>query len=172
VTEEAATTDDEVLQSIIGQSTARATVVVERGPVSVFADAVLDANPIYKDPAVARAAGLPGIPAPPTFPISLEYWGRFTELQNDGAGLGGPLAKAFGQLMSRGGLILHGEQEFTYYRPVAVGDVLVGEGRVADAYQKESKGHVMTFIVTETTWVDEKTGDPVVRSSFNVMHRT
>ncbi|HMD47110.1 MAG TPA: MaoC family dehydratase N-terminal domain-containing protein [Acidimicrobiales bacterium] len=164
--------DEEILQSIIGQPTGRSKVVIERGPVANFADAVIDPNPIYKDPAVARAAGLPDIPAPPTFPIALEYWGRFAEIQPESPAVGSPLAKAFGHLMSRGGLILHGEQEFTYHRPVVVGDVLVGEGKVADAYQKESKGHLMTFIITETTWVDEKTGEPAVSSSFNVMHRT
>ena len=52
-----------------------------------------------------------------------------------------------------------------------MGDVLVGEGRVVDAYQKESKGKTMTFIVTETTWVDDKTGEPVATSRFNVIHR-
>ena len=49
--------------------------------------------------------------------------------------------------MAKGGLILHGEQEFIYHRPVQVGDVLVGEGKITDAYQKESKGRTMTFIV-------------------------
>ena len=54
--------------------------------------------------------------------------------------------------MAKGGLILHGEQEFIYHRPVLVGDVLVGEGTITDAYQKESKGRTMTFIVSETNW--------------------
>ena len=47
---------------------------------------------------------------------------------------------AVGPLMAKGGLILHGEQEFIYHRPVLVGDVLVSEGKITDAYQKESKG--------------------------------
>ena len=80
--------------------------------------------------------------------------------------------RALGQLMGGGGLILHGEQEFTYHRPVVVGDVLVGEGKVVDAYRKESKGQTMTFVITETKWVDRKTGEPVVTSRFNVLHRS
>ena len=78
---------------------------------------------------------------------------------------------ALGPLMAKGGLILHGEQEFIYHRPVVVGDVLVGEGKVVDAYQKESKGKTMTFVVTETNWTDQKTGEPVVTTRFNVIHR-
>ena len=58
---------------------------------------------------------------------------------------------AMGPLMAKGGLILHGEQEFLYHRPVQVGDVLVGEGKITDAYQKESKGRTMTFIARRRT---------------------
>ena len=68
---------------------------------------------------------------------------------------------ALGPLMANGGLILHGEQEFIYHRPIVVGDVLVSEGKVIDAYQKESKGKTMTFIVSETNWSDDATGEPV-----------
>ncbi|HLN17183.1 MAG TPA: MaoC family dehydratase N-terminal domain-containing protein [Acidimicrobiales bacterium] len=164
--------DAELLQSIIGQSTGRTKVVIERGPVEKFADAVIDPSRVYKSPAAAADAGLTGIPAPPTMPIGFGYWGAFAELQEATATGGRGMGEAFGRLMARGGLILHAEQEFTYHRPVVVGDVLVGEGKISDAYQKESKGHVMTFIVTETTWSDEETGEPVVTSSFNVMHRT
>jgi acyl dehydratase len=74
--------------------------------------------------------------------------------------------------MSKGGLILHGEQEFIYHRPVQVGDVLVGEGKIADAYQKESSGRTMTFIVSETNWTDERTGEPVVTVRANIIHRS
>jgi N-terminal half of MaoC dehydratase len=73
--------------------------------------------------------------------------------------------------MASGGLMLHGEQEFTYHRPIVVGDILTGGGRIADAYQKESRGRIMTFLVTETEWVDERTGEPVVTSRFNLLHR-
>jgi acyl dehydratase len=81
------------------------------------------------------------------------------------------MGEVLGPLMAKGGLILHGEQEFIYHRPVYVGDVLSGEGTVTDAYSKESKGKTMTFIVTETVWKDDKTGEPVVTSRFNVIHR-
>ncbi len=165
------TTDEDVLKGIIGKPTGKAKVVVERGPVAFFADAVLDESPVYRDPSAAEAAGLTNIPAPPTFPFVMESWGKFAELQPADSPKGNPLMTALGGLMAKGGLILHGEQEFIYHRPVAVGDVLRGDGKVVDAYQKESKGRTMTFVVTETNWVDDKTGEPVVTSRFNVIHR-
>ncbi len=164
--------DDDILKGIIGKPTGKAVVVIERGPVAAFADAVVDDNPAYKDPAAAKAAGLADIPAPPTFPFAMENWGKFAELQPADAPQGNPLMAAMGPLMAKGGLILHGEQEFVYHRPVVVGDVLVSEGKVVDAYQKESKGKTMTFVVTETNWTDQKTGEPVVTARFNLIHRS
>jgi acyl dehydratase len=166
-----ATPYEEVLKSIIGQPTGEARVVVERAPVQHFADAVLSTSPIYHDPAAAKAAGFDGIPTPPTFPFTMEFSGKFDEMQPADVPTGSPLATAVGPLMAKGGLILHGEQEFIYHRPVQVGDVLVSEGKIVDAYQKESKGRTMTFIVSETNWSDDKTGDPVVTTRFNLIHR-
>ena len=81
------------------------------------------------------------------------------------------MGAVLGPLMAKGGLILHGEQEFTYHRPVFAGDVLEGKGLVVDAYQKESKGKTMTFVVVETAWSDSATGEPVCTSRMNIIHR-
>jgi acyl dehydratase len=163
---------EELLKEVIGQPIGKSKVVVERGPVQHFADAVLSSSPIYHSPEAARQAGFDDIPAPPTWAFAMEFSGKFDELQpSDASAAGSPLAKVLGPLMAKGGLILHGEQEFIYHRPVQVGDVLVSEGRIADAYQKESKGRTMTFIVQETNWSDDKTGEPVVTARFNLIHR-
>ena len=166
-----AASQEEVLKKIIGQPTGTAKVIVERAPVQHFADAVLSTSPIYHDPAAAQAAGFGAIPAPPTFPFAMEFSGKFDEIQPSDAPAGNPLGAAIGPLMTKGGLILHGEQEFIYHRPVQVGDVLVSKGRITDAYQKESKGRTMTFIVQETNWRDDETGEPVVTTRFNLIHR-
>jgi hypothetical protein len=98
-------------------------------------------------------------------------FGAFPELQMDGAPAGNPMIEVLGPLMAKGGLILHGEQEFTYRRPVVAGDVLVGRGTVADAYRKESRGRTMTFIVVETAWSERDSGEPVCTSRMNIIHR-
>jgi acyl dehydratase len=168
---ESATSHEDVLKGIVGQPTGKTKVVVERGPVQHFADAVFSTSPIYHDPAAAKQAGFDSIPAPPTWPFAMEFSGKFDELQPADAPTGNPLGSAVGPLIAKGGLILHGEQEFIYHRPVQVGDVLVSEGKIVDAYQKESKGRTMTFIVQETNWSDDTTGEPVVTARFNLIHR-
>ena len=163
--------DEDVLKRIIGRSTGTTVVTVERGQLAQFATAVTDADPVYRDPRAAADAGLPGIPAPPTYPFVMGNFGAYPELQRDDAPTGNPMAEVIGPLMANGGLILHGEQAFTYERPVLAGDVLVGEGKVVDAYQKESKGKTMTFIVVETAWRDRDGGDLVCTSTMNIIHR-
>jgi acyl dehydratase len=162
---------EDILSAIIGKPTGTKVVTVERGQLALFADAVLDRSPIYRDSRAAAEAGLPAIPAPPTYPFVMENFGAYPELQPGDAPEGNPMAEVLGPLMANGGLILHGEQEFTYHRPVLAGDVLVGEGRVADAYRKESKGRTMTFVVMETVWSDQATGEPVCTSRMNIIHR-
>ncbi|MGP0109565.1 MAG: MaoC family dehydratase N-terminal domain-containing protein [Acidimicrobiales bacterium] len=170
-TEEEPQVADDILNTIIGKPTGTTVVTVERGQLALFASAVKDESPIYRDPRAAAQAGLPGIPAPPTYPFVMGNFGAYPELQPGDAPSGNPMAEVIGPLMAKGGLILHGEQEFTYHRPVFVGDVLVGEGKVVDAYRKESKGRTMTFVVVETAWSERSTGEPVCTSRMNIIHR-
>lgn len=159
------------LKSLIGTVTSRSVVVVERGPVGEFAHAIFDENPIYQTPGAATAAGFAAIPAPPTFSFVMGHWGSFPELQpSDGASLTSIFALV-GPHLPPGGLILHGEQSFSFERPIVVGDRLVGTGTLTDAYAKVSGDKTMYFIVAETSWREEKTDDAVCSSRFNVIYR-
>lgn len=156
----------------IGAPTPPKVVTIERGPVSRFAAACKDEDPVYADADAAHAAGFPGIPAPPTFSFAMAHWGTFREQQPDGADAEHPMLAIIGDLMrERPGLILHGEQEFTYHRPIVVGDVLTSSGRVLDVRTKTREGGpTMTFVDTETRWRDAE-GNPVVTEVMTLIHR-
>jgi hypothetical protein len=142
------------LTELEGRDLGTQRVVIERGPVRVFAEALLDDDPAYRDEAA---------PVPPTFPFVMPYWGSMGE--------GGAAGLPIEELRGPGRTILHGEQEFEFHdgRWPHVGDVLVGEGRVSQVYEKERKdGGKLEFYVTETTWSDEQSGDPVVTSRFTL----
>jgi hypothetical protein len=157
--------------SMIGKPTGARKVRVERGPVEFFASSLKDDNPVYHDAAAAAAAGFDDIPAPPTFSFVMSHQGTRREEQPvDPSGGQNPMFKAMGELMQKGGIVLHGEQEFVYHRPIVAGDVLHSQGRIVDAYEKESKGSIMTFFVMETEWRDESDA-PVVTERFNLIHR-
>ncbi|MGH9089930.1 MAG: FAS1-like dehydratase domain-containing protein [Acidimicrobiales bacterium] len=161
----------ELLERCLGQVVGRSVVVVERGPVTAFADAILDLDPVYRVPAQANAYGFTSLPAPPTFPVAMEHWGGFPELQprSQGSNL---VVTLVGRLLAEGGSILLAGQEFTYNRPVVVGDVLVGESRMIDGHMRRVMASTLTFLVIEATWTDRSSGDLVVtvRSTY-VHHR-
>jgi acyl dehydratase len=156
----------------IGLPTSKGTLVVERAPVALFARAVGDESDIYQNAEVAHGAGFDGIPAPPTYGFSIQNWGKWAELQPaDATPERDPMAELMGGLLSKGGMVLHGEQEFTYHRPLVVGQRLTYEGIVRDVYQKPTGDRVMTFMVVEDTYRDEA-GEPVLTSTMNLIHRS
>jgi hypothetical protein len=160
-------------REVVGRPTAAARVQVERGPIAKFADAVHNDSKIYQRRDAAAAAGFVEVPAPPTYAFSaLQYWGAFPEEQPpDPTGGSNPLMEVIGSLMAEGGMVLHGEQEFTYHRAIVAGDELTCEGHVVDLYSKESSsGKVMTFLVTEDVYRDQA-GVPVLTSRMNLIHR-
>jgi hypothetical protein len=141
------------LTELKGQETGTQRVVIERGPVRVFADALGDTSDAYQSD---------GAPVPPTFPFVMPYWGSL--------GTGGAAGLPIDRLRGPGRAILHGEQAFEYHRWPKVGDVLEGTTVVTDVYEKErSNGGKLEFYVTTTDWKDAGSGESVVTSIFTLV---
>jgi N-terminal half of MaoC dehydratase len=141
------------LTELKGQETGTQKVVIERGPVRVFAEALGDDDEMY--------AGEDAL-VPPTFPFVMSYWGSL--------GTGGAAGLPIDRLRGPGRAILHGEQAFEYERWPKVGDVLEGTTVITDVYEKErSNGGKLEFYVTETDWKDATSGEPVVKSIFTLV---
>jgi acyl dehydratase len=99
-------------QSFVGRTyPPTAPYEVGREKIREFAEAVGDPNPVYTDPEAAKAVGHPDVIAPPTFPFVITY-------------------KAAGQVVLDPELgldysrVVHGDQKFSYTRPVRAGDRL------------------------------------------------
>jgi acyl dehydratase len=152
--------------SFVGRKGGRARIVIERSATANFARAVKDTNPAYSDARAAEAAGFDGIPVPPTFLVGSTYWGAFTELQPDDPGTN-PVGEVVAEYARQGGLLLHGEQAYTYHRPLRVGDVLDVESEVMETYEKGT----MTFTVCETRYTDGETGELVAAARSNFINR-
>jgi hypothetical protein len=141
------------LTELKGRETGTQKVVIERGPVRVFAQALGDDDDVY--------SGEDAL-VPPTFPFVMSYWGSL--------GTGGAAGLPIDRLRGPGRAILHGEQAFEYQRWPKVGDVLEGTTVISDVYEKErSNGGKLEFYVTETDWKDATSGDPVVKSIFTLV---
>ena len=128
-------------KSFIGSTSAPRSVEVEKGQLKFFAKATDETNRIYFDEAVAREAGHPALPAPPTFLMCL---GSLAPDRED----------ILGKLGIDIGRILHGEQHFTHFKPIYAGDTITLTTRVTDMYDK--KGGALDFIVQETDATNQK----------------
>lgn len=92
---------------------------VGREKVREFATAVGDQNPLYHDLDAAKAAGHRDLLAPPTFPFVITYRAMI-------GAIGDP------ELNLNYMMVVHGEQQFTYARPLYAGDEVVVDSLVKD----------------------------------------
>jgi acyl dehydratase len=147
-------------------------VVVERGPVSNFANSADETNPEYFDVDVARAHHHRDIPAPPTFGLdpTLEYWGKWPELQ-PGRMAPDAMTEATATLerLAGPGLVLHAGQRFDYRRPIYVGDLLIGTSTTGEPRAVDGKGGRLTFLEFESRWSDYRTGEGVMTSCMTLV---
>lgn len=110
--------------------------LVGREKIREFARAVLSTNPINFEVDAARAAGHDDLIAPPTFPIVVQEQTLSQLLAQPDTGID----------FSR---IVHGDQRFTYSRPIVAGDELTAQLTVASV--KSLGGHNMVTAVSEIT---------------------
>lgn len=142
------------LTELKGKDLGTTRVVIEKGPVRVFAAAVKQQGDFTVDGALV----------PPTFPFVMTYWGS--------TGEGGAAGLPIEDLRGPGRMLLHGEQEFEFHEWPCVGDTLEGRARVADVYTKDGGSATMDFYVTETEWRHAESGAPAVTARFTLIVRT
>jgi len=117
---------------------------VGREKIREFAEAIRDDNPVYRDPAAARALGYRDVIAPPTFAVVFASAAAKQAVDDPEVGVD----------YSR---VVHGEQRFISTRPIIAGDrlqilVTIDAIRVAAGNEMiTTKGDVVT-----------ETGEPVL----------
>lgn len=113
-------------------------VDVEKGFLKFFAKATGETDPVFFDEDAARSAGHPAIPAPPTylFSLALSAPAKRGDVFDQANGIGVDMAR-----------VLHGEQSFTYHRPIHAGDRLTLVTTTSDIYSKS--GGALEFIVQD-----------------------
>jgi acyl dehydratase len=117
---------------------------VGREKVREFALAVGDMNPAYHDEVSARALGHRDLIAPPTFAFVITMRAMAVAMFDPGLGLD----------YSR---VVHGEQRFSYVRPVTAGDRLVVVTTIENI--RVAAGN---DILTTRSDVTTEAGEPVV----------
>jgi acyl dehydratase len=126
---------------------------VGREKIREFADAIGDANPVYRDPAAAKDHGHPDVIAPPTFGI----------LVTSRAGHQVIMDPELGVDYSR---VVHGEQRFSYVRPIRAGDALSVVVTVESV--RSAAGNDIVTTKGEVSTVD---GEPVLTAHATLVVR-
>lgn len=130
-----------------------APYLVGREKVREFARAVLATSPLNTDVEAARAAGYPDLVAPPTFPVVVQEATLAQLLAEPDAGI--DFAR-----------VVHGDQRFSYSRPIVAGDELTATLVVTSV--KTLGGNAM--VTSESVMVDT-TGTHVVTATSSLVVR-
>jgi acyl dehydratase len=132
---------------------ATAPYEVSRVKIAEFAEAIGDPNRIYRDQAAAQAAGYPDVIAPPTFAIVVSMAASATAIGDPGLGI-------------NYAMVVHGEQRFTYTRPLHAGDVVTAQSTIESI--REVRGNVL---VTSRTEIATVAGEPVCTAFSTLFER-
>ena len=118
-----------------------------------FADSIGDPNPVYRDEGAAKAAGQPAVIAPPTYLTKLNFLYGVAMLADPARGL-------------NYAMVVHGDQEYTFTRPVRAGDVLIGRPRISKILAKGRN----EFLVTEAS-IETTSGEKIAVATSTIVSR-
>jgi len=136
-------------EGFVGRSSEPVRNVVQRDAVRLFAEAIADPSPLYRDEERARRSRHGRLLAPPTFPRTLDY-GRVEGLELPPAGL------------------IHGEFRISYRRPLLVGDEVLCRLQLKDSYDKDGRRGLLGFLLFERTGEDPE-GNLIFTTSDTVI---
>ncbi len=128
---------DEMREQAIGTESKPVTILVEKGAIVNFAQAIGDANPIYNDEIVARKSQSGTLIVPPTFLRSI----RAVQPEI-------PFEMPFERLLDAG-------SDWDYFEPVRVGDQITAVGRIIDISERSGRIGLMIFINTLITYSNQ-----------------
>ena len=128
---------EEQRRQAIGRESTPVTMVVEKGAIIKFAEAIGDDNPLWNDEAAARRSRYGGLIAPPTFLRSLRV--GLPEL---------PFEIPFDRR-------LDGGSDWQYYQPVRPGDRIQAVARITDLRERSGRMGLMIFMTAEITYQNQ-----------------
>ena len=126
---------------------------VSRVKIADFADAIGEPSELCRDREAAQKAGYPDVIAPPTFAIVISM--RATAEVNADPGLGLDYS-----------MVVHGDQSFSYSRPLHAGDVVVATTTIASI-----KALGSTWVLVTSTDISTVDGEHVCTARSTLVER-
>ena len=126
---------------------------VSRVKIADFADAIGEPSELCRDRQAAVKAGYPDVIAPPTFAVIIGQLSTKSVVRDPGLGLDYSM-------------VVHGEQSFSYSRPLHAGDVVVATTTVESIRTVGG----LSMLVTSTS-IDTVDGEHICTAKSNVVER-
>jgi len=137
--------------SLVGRVYPPQPYEVSREKIREFADAIGDADPLYRDPKAAKERGYLNVIAPPTFAML-------------------PVLRGFDQLVAELGVtyaqVIHVNQRFVHARPIRAGDQLLTTTTLESV--RSAAGNVLLGIRCE---IAAESGEPVCEATATLLVR-
>ena len=118
------------------------TIVVERGLVQRFVEALEVTDPMSTDAKAVDDAGLPGLMLPHTAAATLGDYQHLIDL-----------------LELKPKQVLHAQEHVSIFQPVCVGDELTITTTLRDVYEQQASGNPMGFVVIDVVGTGKKADD-------------
>ena len=147
MTQDSVITDE--MRNLVGVESEPSVYQIEREPIRRWAEAIGDANPLYRDEEYAKKKGHRGLVVPPGFLGNYAYPTK--------------VGKSAGRFRSPFTRNLNGGNEYEFFKEVCAGDTLTATTKLADIREREGRLGKMLFVINETTFRDEK-GEVVAKS--------
>jgi acyl dehydratase len=126
---------------------------VSRVKIADFADAIGEPSELCRNREAALKAGYPDVIAPPTFAVIIDQRSLEAVVTDPGLGLDYSM-------------VVHGEQSFSYTRPLHAGDVVIGTTTVESI---KAVG-ALSMLVTSTS-IDTVDGEHICTAKSNLVER-
>jgi acyl dehydratase len=126
---------------------------VSRVKIADFADAIGEPSQLCRDREAAVKAGYPDVIAPPTFAVIIDQRSTKAAVTDPGLGLDYSM-------------VVHGEQNFSYSRPLHAGDVVVATTTIESIRTVRA----LSMLVTSTS-IDTVDGEHICTARSNLVER-
>jgi acyl dehydratase len=155
----------EAMRACIGTTKPPVELPEEIGASDVrrFLEVVGETNRIYWDESYARRFGYRGRVVPPM--LVVQFFRRVEDMEGGGGSRGWPL-----RFPSNYTNVRNAGHQFTWLRPVYVGDRLTLQQKLTDIYVRTGRAGVPVIYVASETEIRRTDGEPVVRQSSTTAH--
>jgi len=149
------------INSYMGTEAEPIEYVIDAGSIKLFADSIMDPDPLYCDEEYAKTTRHGGIVAPPTF------FGGATSLRKLKAGDPRTMSSIY-LPMPPGWTSVAAGDDFQFFETVRPGDTLTCREKMVEAFEKQGRSGNLIFVTRQKTFTNQHGQTVMIRKLSSV----